>query len=68
MIIYFKALDKDGKEIEESTTVAVVFNREEMKAGKSIEASATWQSKAIQNMENFAKIQIINKEEYDTKK
>lgn len=68
VIIYFKALDKDGKEIEESTTVAVVFNREEMKAGKNIEASATWQSKAIQNMENFAKIQIINKEEYDTKK
>jgi len=68
VIIYFKALDKDGKEIEESATVAVVFNREEMKAGKTIEASATWQSKAIQNMENFAKIQIITKEEYDTKK
>jgi len=67
LIIYFKALDKDGKDIEGSTTVAVVYKREEMKAGKTVEASGTWQTKGLKNMENFAKIKIITKAEYDKK-
>ncbi|MBW7942857.1 MAG: hypothetical protein H3C64_10835 [Candidatus Kuenenia stuttgartiensis] len=68
LLVYFKALDKDGKDIEGSTTVAVVYKREEMKAGKTVEASGTWQTKGLKNMENFAKIKIITKDEYDKKK
>lgn len=68
LMVYFKALDKDNKDIEGSLTVAVVFKREEMTAGKTVEATATWQTKGIKNMENFAKIKVITKEEYDKTK
>jgi hypothetical protein len=65
--VYFKALDKDGKDIEDSKTVAISFDREAMKAGKTITVSGTWQTKGLKNMENFAKVKIIPKEEYENK-
>lgn len=65
LFIYFKAVDKDGNDIENSKTVAVNFTREDMTAGKKAELSGVWQSKAIANMEYFAAVKEITKEEYE---
>jgi len=65
LFIYYKAVDKDGNDIENSKTVAVNFGREDMTAGKKAELNGTWQSKAIANMEHFAAVKEITKEEYE---
>ncbi len=65
LFIYFKAVDKAGNDIEGSKTVAVNMGRTEMKAGTIAELSGVWQSKAIINMEQFAAVKEITKEEYE---
>jgi hypothetical protein len=65
IILYFKAVDKDGNDIPDSKTVAVNLERLELKAGAQFGITGTWQSKAIINMENFASIVQITKEEYE---
>jgi hypothetical protein len=65
LFIYFKAVDKAGNDIEGSKTVAVNMGRTEMIAGATAELSGVWQSKAIVNLENFATIKEITKEEYE---
>lgn len=65
LFIYFKAVDKAGNDIEGSKTVAVNMGRTEMKAGATAELSGVWQSKAIINMEQFAAVKEITKEEYE---
>lgn len=65
LFIYFKAVDKSGNDIEGSKTVAVNFGRIEMKAGTKAELTGTWQSKAIINMEQFAAVKEITKDEYE---
>jgi hypothetical protein len=65
IVVYFKAVDKEDKDIEGSTTVAVMMQRQELKAGMTVECTGTWQNKGLRNMENFAKIVIITKEAYD---
>ncbi len=67
LFVYFKGLDKDGKEIEGSKTVAASVGRPEMKAGSQVELTGTWQTKAIINMEQFAAVKEITKEEYEKK-
>ncbi|HRS53311.1 MAG TPA: hypothetical protein P5250_01220 [Bacteroidales bacterium] len=67
LFIYYKALDKNGQEISNSKTIATNFGQIELKKGSEYEAFGTWQSSAIINLENFAKIVEITKEEYDKK-
>jgi hypothetical protein len=67
LFVYYKAQDSQGNDIENSTTVATNFGRQDLSAGTVYEAFGTWQSKAIKNMEDFAKVVEITKEEYDRK-
>jgi hypothetical protein len=65
LFVYFKALDSEGNHIANSTTVATSFARIDLVAGAEYEALGTWQGDAIRNMEDFAKIVEITKEEYE---
>lgn len=65
LFVYYKALDKDGNCIPKSKTVATNFKRIELKAGTDYEAFGSL--KPLQELENFAKIKIITKEEYNIK-
>jgi len=65
IFVYFKAVDNQGKDIADSYSVAYVTKREEMKAGKTVTATGGWKNSALRNMENFAKIKIITKDEYE---
>ena len=63
---YFKAVDKDGKDIVRSKAVLWI-HRNGIKAGSQVEIQGGWGIKAVMNMENFAKIIFITKDEYDKK-
>ena len=67
MFTYYKAVDSEGKEIPNSVTVATNFKRTPLEAGLEYEVFGSWQSDATMNMEDFAKIVQITKEEYDQK-
>ncbi len=67
LFVYFKALDSEGNYIANSTTVATNFASMKLVAGTEYEAFGSWQSKATRNMEDFAKIVEITREEYDKK-
>lgn len=64
LFIYFKAVDTQGKDIKGTTTVATNFNRKPLKAGVEHSVLGMWQSKATKNLEDFAKIVQITREEY----
>ena len=68
LFVYYKAQDSEGNDIENSTTVATNFGRQDLTAGTTYEAFGSWQSKAVKNMEGFAKVVEITKEEYNQKK
>ena len=66
--IYYCAIDKDGVELEGTKTVAVnAFGREELKSGLVFEVTGSWQTKGIINLEEFAKVRVITKEQYEMK-
>lgn len=68
LFIYFKAVDSKGVDIPQSKTVAVNFGRRtELKANTELEISGGWNGSDIAQMENFAKLIEITKEEYDKK-
>ncbi len=64
LFVYYKAVDSKGNDIPKSKTVATNFSREPLVAGLDYEVSGSWTSKAIQNMDDFAKVVEITKEEY----
>ena len=66
LFIYFLALDKSGNEIPKVISVGVNSNRSELKVGTAGILTAILTPLA--NLEDFAKIKIITKEEYDQKK
>ncbi|MCD6180441.1 MAG: hypothetical protein J7K39_11115 [Bacteroidales bacterium] len=68
LFIYFKAVDSEGNYIPNSTTVATNFKSVLLTAGTEYEAFGSWQNKATRNMEDFAKIVEITREEYDKNK
>lgn len=65
LFIYFVATDKEGNPIENTKTVAANMGRERMTAGTQVDLTGVWKSKAIRNLENFASLQQITKEEYE---
>ncbi len=66
LFVYFLALDKSGNEIPKVMSVGVNSNRDEFKAGMACILSAILTPLA--NLEDFAKLEMISKEEYDQKK
>jgi hypothetical protein len=67
LFIYYKAVDKNGEEVPNSKTVATNFARMELTAGTQYEAFGSWGARVIGNLENFAKVVEITKEEYEGK-
>ena len=65
--IYFKAQDSKGNDIPKTITVAINFKNQKMTAGLEHEVFGSWQNKATKNMEDFAKVVEITREEYDKK-
>jgi hypothetical protein len=66
ILFYFKAIDSEGKAIPEAISVATSFgSREPLVAGTKYEAKG---SLRIENLEDFAKIVQITKEEYEKTK
>ena len=67
--VYYVAIDKDGKEIQDSKSRSLVNQalQNELKAGTVIEAHGSWNTKTLCNMENFAKIRFITKDEFEKK-
>ena len=65
LFIYFVAIDKDGNPIEYTKSIAANIGRERMKADTQLDLTGVWKSKAIRNLENFASLQQITKEEYE---
>lgn len=67
LFVYYKGIDSQGKDIDGSKTVATNFSRQALTSGLKYEAFGSWQSKATVNMEDFAKVVEITKEEYENK-
>lgn len=67
LFTYYKAVDSEGKEVPNSVTVATNFKRTPLEAGLEYEVFGSWQSDAVMNREDFAKVVQITKEEYDKK-
>jgi len=67
LFVYYKAIDKNGEEVPNSKTVATNFVRMELTKGAQYEAFGSWGSRVIGNLENFAKVVEITKEEYEGK-
>jgi len=68
LFIYYKALDSNGNYISKSTTVATNFKNIKLIANTEYEAFGSWQNKATRNMEDFAKIVEITREEWEQNK
>ena len=65
--VYYIALDKAGKEIP-GTKLQSLITRElgkDIIAGTEVETTGCWTIAALSNMEDFAKIRFITKDEYD---
>jgi len=67
LTLYFKALDQEGNDIEDSKSVAGGMGRPSLKAGSTFVVSGYWQNKTLRNMADFAKIVEISREEYNKK-
>jgi hypothetical protein len=67
IFLYYIAIDKDGKEIQGTKTRSLIRQDygKDLKAGTEVETSGSWPTKAICNMEDFAKIKFITKDEFD---
>jgi hypothetical protein len=68
LFIYFKALDSKDNYIPSSTTVATNFKSIKLVANTEYEAFGSWQNKATRNMEDFAKIVEITREDWEQNK
>ena len=66
LFIFFLALDKAGKEIPGVVSVATNYNRNELKAGTKLQVFG--QLGPLSKLETFARLRLLNKEEYDQKK
>ena len=67
LFFYFKAVDGEGADIQNSKAVAMTA-RIPLTAGVKCEAIGTWKIlKTVAGMENFAKLVEITQEEYDAK-
>ena len=65
--IYYKAVDSKGMDIPGSITVASNATRANLIAGTEYEAFGSWNSQTIAQLEDFAKIIEIKRDEYDKK-
>lgn len=67
IFLYYLAVDKDGKDIQGTKTRSLIRQDygKDLKAGTEVEATGSWSTEAISNMENFAKIKFITKDEFD---
>ena len=63
LFIYYVAINSQGNPISESCSVATLFKREELKAGLKLQVYG--QLSPLENMEDFAKLKIITRSEYD---
>ncbi|MCD4691867.1 MAG: hypothetical protein K8R79_03040 [Calditrichales bacterium] len=68
LFIYFKALDSKGNYLPKSTTVATNFKTIKLVAETEYEAFGSWQNKATRNMEDFAKIVEVTRDEWEQNK
>jgi len=68
LFIYFKAIDSKGNYIPKSTTVATNFKSIKLVAGTEYEAFGSWQNKATRNMEDFAEINEVTRDEWEQNK
>ncbi|HPT14679.1 MAG TPA: hypothetical protein PK796_07830 [Bacteroidales bacterium] len=66
LFIYYLALDKSGNEIPGVVSVAASTNRVELKSGTK--PVVTGQLGPLSKLENFARLKLISREEYDQKK
>jgi hypothetical protein len=67
LCIYYVAVGKDGKEIP-GTELQSWINQglmKDIKAGTEVETTGCWTISALSNMEDFAKIKFITKNEYN---
>lgn len=67
LTVYFKAIDSKGQEIPGSRTVAASFARVDLIPGTAYTVEGGWRSSVIQQMEDFAGVVQITKEEYEMK-
>jgi hypothetical protein len=67
IFLYYLAVDKDGKEIQGTKSRSFIRQDygKDLKAGTEIEATGSWPTKAICNMEDFTKIKFVTQDEYD---
>ena len=63
LFVFYKAVDNKGKDIPGVVSVATNYNKEKLTKGKSLTVSG--QLGSLDLLENFAKLQIISKEEYE---
>jgi len=68
LFIYYKAQDSKGMDIPKTITVATNFRNEEMKAGLQYEVFGSWMNKSTKNMEDFAKVVEITRDDYNLNK
>jgi hypothetical protein len=67
LCLYYVAVGKDGKDIP-GTKLQSFINQGQMqdiKAGTETEATGCWTINALNNMEDFAKIRFVSKDEFD---
>jgi hypothetical protein len=67
LCLYYVAVGKDGKDIP-GTKLQSYINQGQMqdiKAGTETEATGCWTIAALSNMEDFAKIRFVSKDEFD---
>lgn len=67
LCVYYVAVGKDGKDIQGSKLQSYINQGQmkDIKAGTETETTGCWTHSALSNMEDFAKIRFVSKEEYD---
>lgn len=65
LLLYFKAIDKEGKDIPNSYCLGSELNND-MKAGAKFDLKLAWRNSSFKNFENFAKLVQVSKEEYES--
>jgi hypothetical protein len=63
LFVYYVAINSQGNPISESCSVATQFKREELKAGLKLQVYG--QLSPLENMEDFARLKIITRSEYE---
>ena len=67
LFLYYKAVDKDGKDIPDTKVRALVRQElgKDLKAGTEMETVGCWTIHGMVNLENFSKVRFITQEEYE---